>query len=77
MHVFSPCFESARMTLSKVALWTLLSALAGQATAQRKVVLTNDDGWATANIRQQFTALQDAGYNVSHFFFFTSLQNRR
>ncbi|KIK64940.1 hypothetical protein GYMLUDRAFT_56446 [Collybiopsis luxurians FD-317 M1] len=28
------------------------------------LVLTNDDGWAVAMIRQQFTGLLDAGYNV-------------
>ncbi|KAJ6614675.1 sure-like protein [Mycena sp. CBHHK59/15] len=28
------------------------------------VVLTNDDGWAVALVRAQYTALQSAGYNV-------------
>lgn len=30
-----------------------------------KIVLTNDDGWATAMIRQQMTDLIKAGYDVS------------
>ncbi|KAF5361401.1 hypothetical protein D9758_006250 [Tetrapyrgos nigripes] len=33
------------------------------ASAQN-IVLTNDDGWATAMIRAQFSALEDAGYEV-------------
>ena len=28
------------------------------------VILSNDDGWATAQIRAQFNALVDAGYQV-------------
>ncbi|KAF8968736.1 survival protein sure-like phosphatase/nucleotidase [Flammula alnicola] len=32
--------------------------------AQNKVVLTNDDGWAVAQIRAEYTALNAAGYNV-------------
>ncbi|KAI5122402.1 hypothetical protein M0805_002953 [Coniferiporia weirii] len=31
---------------------------------QAKILLTNDDGWAVANIRAQNTALRNAGYNV-------------
>ena len=30
------------------------------------IVVTNDDGWAVANVRAQFSALTDAGFNVSH-----------
>lgn len=29
-----------------------------------KVVLTNDDGWAVAQIRAQYDALKASGYNV-------------
>ncbi|KAL5514052.1 hypothetical protein ACEPAG_2813 [Sanghuangporus baumii] len=32
--------------------------------AGTKVVLSNDDGWATANIRALYAALTDEGYNV-------------
>ncbi len=32
---------------------------------QTKIVLTNDDGWAVANIRAQNSALIAAGFNVS------------
>ena len=39
-------------------------------TARVKVVLSNDDGWAAANIRAQNAALELAGYNVSHCFSF-------
>jgi len=41
-----------------VALWSTLGY------AQKKIVLTNDDGWATANIRAQNSALISAGFNV-------------
>ena len=48
-----------------IVLGYLLVAWASGTRAQTKVVLTNDDGWATANIRQQYTSLTEAGYNVS------------
>ena len=46
-------------------LGTLYAVLSVQ--AQKKIVLTNDDGWDVANIRQQFDALTNAGFNVSLF----------
>ncbi len=55
---------TSRLTISAivgVALWSTL------AYAQSKIVLTNDDGWATANIRAQDTALTTAGFNVREF----------
>lgn len=44
---------------------TLLSVLAlfGASSATR-IVLTNDDGWATAQMRAQYSALKSAGYDV-------------
>ncbi len=33
--------------------------------AATNIVISNDDGWATAQIRQQFDALTSAGHNVS------------
>ncbi|KAH9476815.1 Acid phosphatase [Psilocybe cubensis] len=48
-----------RLTPSLLAL-SLISTCA----AQKKVVLTNDDGWATAQIRAEYAALQAAGFNV-------------
>ncbi|KAF9054080.1 survival protein sure-like phosphatase/nucleotidase [Panaeolus papilionaceus] len=39
-------------------------ALATLASAQTKIVLTNDDGWAVAQIRAEYNALKAAGYNV-------------
>ena len=47
---------------------TLLVALAlcgSSAHAQTKILISNDDGWASANIRAQYAALRAAGYNVS------------
>ena len=35
-----------------------------------KIVISNDDGWATANIRAQNSALREAGHNVSLVFSF-------
>ncbi|KAJ7147296.1 survival protein sure-like phosphatase/nucleotidase [Mycena filopes] len=45
---------------------TVLLALACAAAAQtaKKIVLTNDDGWAVAQIRAQNNALKAAGYDV-------------
>ncbi|KZT72373.1 survival protein sure-like phosphatase/nucleotidase [Daedalea quercina L-15889] len=34
------------------------------ANAQTTLVISNDDGWATAQIRAQYEALSDAGYDV-------------
>lgn len=31
----------------------------------QKLILTNDDGWATAQIRDQYASLQAAKYDVS------------
>lgn len=43
----------------------LILAALSIARAQVKIVHTNDDGWAVANVRAQFSALVDAGFNVS------------
>ncbi|KAF7320960.1 SurE domain-containing protein [Mycena chlorophos] len=45
-----------------VAFAALVSAVCAQ--SGQKIVLTNDDGWAVANIRAQETALNNEGYNV-------------
>ncbi len=47
--------RSLALTLS------LLSAYA----AATKIVIADDDGWATAQIRQQFDTLTSAGHDVS------------
>ncbi|PPQ65456.1 hypothetical protein CVT24_010787 [Panaeolus cyanescens] len=39
-------------------------ALVTLSSAQTKVVLTNDDGWAVAQIRDEYEALKAAGYDV-------------
>lgn len=44
-------------------LFVIIVLIGGQSQALN-VVLTNDDGWATANIRAQFDALNSAGFNV-------------
>lgn len=38
------------------------------ATNVPRIVLSNDDGWATAQIRAQFDALVDTGYQVRSSF---------
>ncbi|KAI0085586.1 acid phosphatase [Irpex rosettiformis] len=45
-------------------LQVALASLFVTAHCQTKVVLTNDDGWAVAQIRAQNDALKAAGYNV-------------
>ena len=49
-------------TVVAVALAPLLYV-----SGQKNVVLTNDDGWAVAMIRQQYTALNNAGYKVCFY----------
>ena len=44
------------------------SVPAARQTTGTKVVLTNDDGWAVANVRALFQALVNAGYNVCNQF---------
>ena len=40
-------------------------ATIASANGATKVVLTNDDGWAVANIRAKYNALVNAGFDVS------------
>ena len=58
------CYVSSiypnEMRSSSVLFTLLLSHIA----LAQKVVLTNDDGWAVAQIRAQFDALNAAGFNV-------------
>jgi len=44
---------------------SLLAILCFGNAKSQNLVLTNDDGWATAMIRAQFNSLEDAGYEVS------------
>lgn len=46
-----------------VAVW-ILSLFPSPSAAQRKVLLTSDSGWATAQIRAQYNALKAANYDV-------------
>ncbi|KAK7031044.1 hypothetical protein VNI00_013834 [Paramarasmius palmivorus] len=48
----------------KLKTFTVLSFLVGIAVCQKRIVLTNDDGWATGAIRAQYEALRDAGYDI-------------
>ncbi|KAJ7789559.1 sure-like protein [Mycena olivaceomarginata] len=50
------------MVVLAVILVALVCAVSAQTTS--KIVLTNDDGWAVAQIRAQNDALKSAGYNV-------------
>lgn len=36
-----------------------------QTKTKTKILLTNDDGWAVAQIRDEYTALKAAGYEVN------------
>lgn len=49
------------ITLAFVLLASLVALVQTQ-----KIVLTNDDGWAEAQIRAQFEELVNAGYEVHH-----------
>ncbi|EJD00402.1 sure-like protein [Fomitiporia mediterranea MF3/22] len=42
----------------------VLNALPALVLAQTKVLISNDDGWATANIRALYAGLRDEGLNV-------------
>ncbi len=46
-------------------LFTVLLCCLGKVLAQHKVILTNDDGWAEAQIRAEYEALNEAGFDVS------------
>ncbi|KAH9837801.1 sure-like protein [Rhodofomes roseus] len=47
-----------------IAQAALAVSFLAAASGPRNLVLSNDDGWATAQIRAQFDALVDAGYEV-------------
>ena len=49
--------------MTPIPIATLLLCAASAALSQN-VILTNDDGWAVAQIRAQFNALNAAGFNV-------------
>ena len=49
--------------MTPIPVATLLLYAASAALSQN-VILTNDDGWAVAQIRAQFDALNAAGFNV-------------
>lgn len=56
------------MALSGLLRFCLVLAAITSASAQVKILQSNDDGWAAANIRAQNNALNAAGYDVSDFF---------
>lgn len=47
-------------------IFSFFFLLAGAAceSPKARVVLTNDDGWAEANIRAQYSTLTEGGYQV-------------
>lgn len=53
-----------KSTLASLCLAAFLFS-SGSTNAQTKVLISNDDGWASANIRAQYAALKAAGYDVS------------
>ncbi|KAF9054081.1 survival protein sure-like phosphatase/nucleotidase [Panaeolus papilionaceus] len=55
-------FSLVRLTTFVLLACSL--AATGNAQAGTKIVLTNDDGWAVAQIRQEFTTFTAAGYNA-------------
>ena len=59
--MFRPQVVVALLSLAASSLFPVAHAYGGT------LVITNDDGWATAQIRAQFEALSDAGYNVGVF----------
>ncbi|KAF9463382.1 sure-like protein [Collybia nuda] len=57
-----------RFSLISLYLHILIFSQAASATSvlpNLKVVLTNDDGWAVAQIRSEYNALHEAGFNAS------------
>ena len=52
--------------MTPIAIATFLLCAASAALSQN-VILTNDDGWAVAQIRAQFDALNAAGFSVRIF----------
>lgn len=58
-------WQEVTMTALKTLGVGLLSVLGVLISSRAQtIVLTNDDGWAVAQIRAQFNALDAAGYNV-------------
>lgn len=45
------------------AILVLVSLVTG--TSAQKILLTNDDGWAVAQLRDEYNQLTAAGYQVS------------
>ncbi|TFK67970.1 survival protein sure-like phosphatase/nucleotidase [Pluteus cervinus] len=52
------------MVSNRSVLFVLAGFLTQAIAIPRKVVLTNDDGWAVAQIRAEFVALREAGFDV-------------
>lgn len=49
----------------RYAKYLLLVVFAAYVNGQTKILVSNDDGWAVANVRAFFNALDEQGYNVS------------
>ncbi|KAJ7088546.1 sure-like protein [Mycena crocata] len=63
------CQRSSAVTLAMMLQTVLLATLSLTVSAQtaNKILLTNDDGWAVAQVRAQNDALKAAGYNICRF----------
>jgi hypothetical protein len=54
------------MILPLLALVSIANAAVIKRDPSLKIVIGNDDGWATANIRSFYKALKAAGHKVCH-----------
>ena len=57
-----------RRTFEMLSFKLALCAIFIGGTSAQKIILTNDDGWAVAQIRAQNDALKAAGFDVSMIF---------
>lgn len=58
--------------MRSIISFCFLLCAALQVGRAQKIVLTNDDGWAVAQIRAEFTALVNNGFDVCTLDFFLS-----
>lgn len=56
--------SSRHVQYRSFTLLVCLSILFASTAYAQKLVLTNDDGWATAQIRKQYQSLKAANYDV-------------
>ena len=49
---------------TQALLQLVLLAMLGTVGSAQRIAISNDDGWATAQVRAEFNALNAAGYDV-------------